>query len=123
LETTRWFLWGTFVAFPTGFVAVLCGWFTAEVGRQPWVVYGVLRTSDALSPSLGVGEAVTTLIVFVSVYLAIFLAGTFYIYRLLRRGPAVAAATLPRDGNPSRPLSLVRDGTTSPLAPEETGHG
>jgi cytochrome bd-type quinol oxidase subunit 1 len=40
LETTRWFLWGTFLAFPTGFIAILTGWFTAEVGRQPWVVYG-----------------------------------------------------------------------------------
>ena len=38
LETTRWFLWGTFLSFPTGFVAILSGWYTAEVGRQPWVV-------------------------------------------------------------------------------------
>ena len=44
LETTRWFLWGTFLSFPTGFVAILSGWYTAEVGRQPWVVYGLLRT-------------------------------------------------------------------------------
>jgi cytochrome d ubiquinol oxidase subunit I len=41
LETTRWFLWGTFLAFLTGFIAILTGWFTAEVGRQPWVVYGL----------------------------------------------------------------------------------
>ena len=45
LETTRWFLWGTFLSFPTGFVAILSGWYTAEVGRQPWVVYGLLRTA------------------------------------------------------------------------------
>ena len=44
LETTRWFLWCAFLSFPTGFVAVLSGWYTAEVGRQPWVVYGLLRT-------------------------------------------------------------------------------
>ena len=119
----RWLLRLTFLTFPLPFIATLTGWFTAEVGRQPWVVYGVLRTSDALNPTLGVGEAATTLVVFVSVYLAIFLAGTFYIYRLLRRGPAVAAATLPPDGNPSRPLALARDGTTSPLASGETGHG
>ena len=41
LETTRWFLWCTLLSFPTGFVAVLAGWYTAEVGRQPWVVYGL----------------------------------------------------------------------------------
>jgi cytochrome bd ubiquinol oxidase subunit I len=50
LETTRWFLWIAFLSFPTGFVAILTGWFTAEVGRQPWVVYGVLRTKDAVTP-------------------------------------------------------------------------
>src|SRR5438445_13704942 len=48
LETTRWFLWAAFLSFPSGFVAVLAGWFTAEVGRQPWVVYGLLRTKDAV---------------------------------------------------------------------------
>ena len=48
----RWFLWGAFLSFPSGFIAVLAGWFTAEVGRQPWVVYGLLRTKDAVTPSL-----------------------------------------------------------------------
>ena len=52
LETTRWFLWGTFLSFPTGFIAVLSGWYTAEVGRQPWVVYGAPanpRRGDAVA--------------------------------------------------------------------------
>ena len=48
LETTRWFLWCAFLAWPTGFVAVIAGWFTAEVGRQPWVVSGLLRPVDAM---------------------------------------------------------------------------
>jgi len=48
LETTRWFLWGTLLAFPSGFIAILSGWYTAEVGRQPWIVYGMLRTRDAV---------------------------------------------------------------------------
>ena len=56
LETTRWFLWGTFLSFPTGFIAILTGWYTAEVGRQPWVVYGMLRTKDAVTPSLVTGD-------------------------------------------------------------------
>ena len=45
-------LWLTFLSFPLPFVAILTGWFTAEVGRQPWVVYGVLRTADAMTPFL-----------------------------------------------------------------------
>src|SRR4029450_11202740 len=56
LEAARWFLWGTFLAFPTGFIAILTGWYTAEVGRQPWVVYGLLRTKDAVTPSLTTGD-------------------------------------------------------------------
>ena len=55
LETTRWFLWITFLSFPTGFIAILTGWFTAEVGRQPWVVYGVFRTSSAITTASGLG--------------------------------------------------------------------
>lgn len=83
----RWFLWATFLSFPSGFVAVLTGWFTAEVGRQPWVIFGLLKTADAVTPSLDTPEAIVSLVAFVSVYALIFSAGTFYIYRLLRVGP------------------------------------
>src|SRR6185436_18780758 len=63
LETTRWFLWGAFLSFPTGFVAIVAGWYTAEVGRQPWVVYGLLRTKDAVTPSLTTGDVLFSLAV------------------------------------------------------------
>jgi cytochrome d ubiquinol oxidase subunit I len=96
LDTTRWFLWVSFFSFPTGFVAVLSGWFTAEVGRQPWVVYGLLRTKDAVTPSLTTGDVAFSLIAYIVVYLVIYSFGFFYIYRLLRDGPAVeVAAALP----------------------------
>ena len=91
-QAPRWFLWITFLSFPSGFIAVLTGWFTAEVGRQPWVVFGLLRTADAVTPSLGVAEAWTSLFAFVTVYTLIFSAGTFYTYRLLRTGPAAPPA-------------------------------
>jgi cytochrome d ubiquinol oxidase subunit I len=68
LESTRWFLWAAFLSFPTGFIAVLCGWYTAEVGRQPWVVYGMLRTEDAITPSLTGGQVLFSLIAYVVVY-------------------------------------------------------
>ena len=87
LETTRWFLWCTFLSFPSGFVAVISGWYTAEVGRQPWVVYGLLRTADAHTPSLTTGDVLASLIGYVVVYTIIYSFGLFYLYRLLRAGP------------------------------------
>src|SRR5215472_1296811 len=75
LETTRWFLWCAFLAFPSGFVAVLTGWITAEVGRQPWVVYGLLRTADAVTRSLTRPQVLATLIGYVLVYTVIFAFG------------------------------------------------
>jgi cytochrome d ubiquinol oxidase subunit I len=73
-------------ASPLGFVAVLAGWFTAEVGRQPWVVYNVLRTADAVSP-VPAGSVLASIILFVLVYGVVFGAGLYYIAKLVRRGP------------------------------------
>lgn len=86
LYTTRWFLRAMVLASPLGFIAVLAGWFVAEVGRQPWVVYGVLRTADAVSPVPG-GSVLTSIILFVIVYGIVFGAGIFYMGQLVRRGP------------------------------------
>jgi cytochrome d ubiquinol oxidase subunit I len=74
------------LAAPSGFVAVLCGWIAAEVGRQPFVVYGVLRTADALSP-VAAGTVATSLLFFMIVYAIVFSAGALYILRLMARGP------------------------------------
>lgn len=94
LEITRWFSWCAFLAFPSGFVAVLTGWMTAEVGRQPWVVWGLLRTADAMTPTLSGPEALATLIGYVAVYTFIFAFGVRYIYGLLREGPTEAGVRL-----------------------------
>ena len=88
LETTRWYLWAAFVSFPAGFVAVLMGWFTAEIGRQPWVVYGLLRTKDAVTPSLVSADVMFSLLAYIAVYAVIYSFGLYYIYRVLRDGPA-----------------------------------
>jgi cytochrome d ubiquinol oxidase subunit I len=71
---------------PMGFVALIAGWFTTEVGRQPFTIYGLLRTSESVSPiaSPAVGAS---LIAFVAIYLTVFGAGIFYILRLMRRWP------------------------------------
>src|SRR5215472_10336916 len=94
LQSARWFLWAAFLSFPTGFVAVLCGWFTAEVGRQPWVVYGILRTEDAITPSLTGGQVLFSLLAYVAVYVVIYSFGLIYIYRVLRAGPASEPETV-----------------------------
>ncbi|MGQ0660384.1 cytochrome ubiquinol oxidase subunit I [Sphingosinicella sp.] len=72
---------------PAGFVAVIAGWVTTEVGRQPWVIYGLLRTRDAVSP-IGAPGVTGSLIAFVIVYFAVFAAGTWYILRLMAHAPA-----------------------------------
>src|SRR5439155_7849644 len=86
LERSRLLLWLTFLSFPLPFIATLTGWFTAEVGRQPWVVYGVLRTADAMTPFLTARAATISLVVFCAIYVFIFTFGTCYIYSLLRAG-------------------------------------
>lgn len=88
LETTRWFLWAATLAFPSGFIAVIIGWFTAEVGRQPWVVYGLLRTAQAVTPTLTGANVLSTLVGYVAVYTLISSFGTYYIYGVLRKGPS-----------------------------------
>lgn len=71
---------------PAGFVAVIAGWVTTEVGRQPWVIYGLLRTADAVSPIATPGVT-GSLIAFVIVYFSVFAAGTWYILRLMAKPP------------------------------------
>ena len=109
IEQRRWFLWATFGSFPLGFIATLTGWLTAEVGRQPWAVFGQLRTADAVTPFLTSPEAAATLIIFAAVYALIFGFGMIYIYRLLRRGPVERPSLVGAATNPKRPLSLPGD--------------
>jgi cytochrome d ubiquinol oxidase subunit I len=92
---------------PAGFGAVLAGWITTEVGRQPWTVYGLLRT-DASMSVLSAGIVSASLVAFVTVYFVLFGAGTLYVLRLLARGPAQPdpLATAARD-----PLASALVGT------------
>ncbi|MGE0416075.1 MAG: cytochrome ubiquinol oxidase subunit I [Acetobacteraceae bacterium] len=105
IDRARWFLRIAFWSFPSGFVAVLAGWFTAEIGRQPWVVYGLLRTADAVTPSLTGPMVALSLAGYVLVYAVIYSFGLYYIWRLLRDGPPTAGATL-AGVTPTRPLAV-----------------
>ena len=107
LEQNRLLLWAIFLSFPLPFIAILTGWFTAEVGRQPWAVYGVLRTADAVTPFLTTRAAAISLVVFCAVYSFIFAFGVFYIYRLLRAGPVGSLVLPPTAAIPNRPMSVV----------------
>ena len=71
---------------PSGFIAVVAGWIVTEVGRQPYTVYGLLRTSDSLSP-IAAPAVATSLVVFAVVYFIVFGAGTLYILRLMKAAP------------------------------------
>jgi cytochrome bd ubiquinol oxidase subunit I len=95
LERARWFLWLTFLSFPSGFIAIIAGWVTAEVGRQPWIVYGLLRTSEAVTPSLKTPDVVLSLVVYILVYALVYSFGVIYISRLLRGGFDSVLAPLP----------------------------
>jgi cytochrome d ubiquinol oxidase subunit I len=121
LETSRWFLWATFLAFPTGFVAILTGWFTAEVGRQPWIVYGLLRTKDAVTPSLKSGDVLFSLLAYMVVYAVFVSFGLYYIYRLLHQGPKLTAMQPIRGAAGSRPLAYADDAETATGSHAQSG--
>ncbi|SPH18629.1 Putative cytochrome bd menaquinol oxidase subunit I [Defluviimonas aquaemixtae] len=86
LYTDRWLHRAAFVMGPSGFLAVLAGWVTTEVGRQPWTVYGLLRTEESVS-AVDASAVGMSLIAFVVVYAALFGAGTFYALRLMSHRP------------------------------------
>jgi cytochrome d ubiquinol oxidase subunit I len=92
---------------PAGFVAVIAGWVTTEVGRQPWVVYGLLRTKDAVSPIAAPGVT-GSLIAFVLVYFAVFGAGTMYMLRLMAKAP--------EEGEEAEPKAPIRTAGVTPAA-------
>jgi len=104
LDGSRRLLQAIFFSFPLPFIATLAGWFTAEVGRQPWTVYGVLRTADSVSPNLTVSATLTTLIVYGVTYMGIFSFGTLCIYRVLRHGPGAIPPSAVE--TPLRPMTL-----------------
>lgn len=87
LYESRWFQrWAVWMG-PTGLIALLAGWITTEVGRQPWTVYGVLRTVDSASP-LDAQQVGTSLLIFVVVYFAVFGTGIYYMLKLMKKGPS-----------------------------------
>jgi len=88
LYDTRWYQRFALAMGPSGLIALLAGWITTEAGRQPWVVYGVLRTADALSP-LSSQQVGTSLLIFIIVYFLVFGSGVYYMLKMMAKGPHV----------------------------------
>jgi len=115
---SRWFLVPVSHAWPMGFVAILAGWWVTETGRQPWVATGILRTADAVSP-VAFGAVLTTLVLFVAVYLTVFSVGVYYINRLIAHGPAGAPAEPPEGRASRRPLAAATEAAHDAIAAGE----
>ncbi len=79
------------VMIPAGFIAILAGWFVTEIGRQPWTAYGIVRTSESVSPAILGPQVAWSLLAFVIMYTFVFGAGTYYILKLIAKGVAPAA--------------------------------
>ncbi|SEO57982.1 cytochrome ubiquinol oxidase subunit I [Aquisalimonas asiatica] len=104
---------------PLPFVAVLAGWFVTDIGRQPWVIHGIMRTSEAVTPSLTGWMALFSLIGFIAVYAVIFAAGLYYLVRLIQAGPeALEHTPETSEGRPKRPLSAVDTSFDDGATPE-----
>ncbi|MFT3706576.1 MAG: cytochrome ubiquinol oxidase subunit I [Archangium sp.] len=87
LENSRWLLWSLMLAFPFPYIANTAGWMTAELGRQPWLIYGLLRTSEGASPTVHTGDTAFTLIGFTGLYFVLGLTFLFLMGRAVIRGP------------------------------------
>jgi cytochrome bd ubiquinol oxidase subunit I len=111
LTDNRLFLRACILMAPAGFICVIAGWTTAEVGRQPWVVYGLMRTAEAASP-VAAGSVSASLLMFLLVYAVVFAAGALYILRLIAEGPVTGAAEPP-------PTIQRAPGTPLAAAPED----
>jgi cytochrome d ubiquinol oxidase subunit I len=98
LFSSRWFLWMLVFMAPSGIVATVAGWYVAETGRQPWVIYGILRTVDAISP-VPAQALLSTLITFVCVYAVFISAFLIFTLQIVRRGPAAAPAHAEASGS------------------------
>lgn len=94
---------------PSGFVALVAGWFVTEMGRQPWIVYGVLRTADAVGPQTAWMTAIS-LAVYVAGYAFVFGWGIWYLVKILRHGPHAQDGSPSLEGGdrtPARPISVA----------------
>ncbi len=107
LYSSRPMLWVLMLAFPFPYIANTAGWITAEVGRQPWLVYGLMRTAHGLSPRVSAGNGIFTLVGFMGMYTVLSMLFLFLIWCEVERGPEIARQPEPAPIE-ERELELVR---------------
>ncbi|RMF60274.1 MAG: cytochrome ubiquinol oxidase subunit I [Calditrichaeota bacterium] len=94
LFSARWMLWVLMLSFPFPYIANTTGWMTAELGRQPWLVYGLLRTAQGISPTVSAGNTLFTLLGFMGMYTILGLLFLFLVFKEIMHGPGKAHAGL-----------------------------
>jgi cytochrome d ubiquinol oxidase subunit I len=107
LESSTGLLWVLMLAFPLPYIANTLGWMTAELGRQPWLVYGLFRTSDGYSKVVSAGDTIFTLIGFVGLYFILGLLFLYLVGREIERGPDVPGSDAEALGHAASGSSLI----------------
>jgi cytochrome d ubiquinol oxidase subunit I len=87
MEKSRWYLWILLLSFPFPYIANTAGWMTAELGRQPWLIYGLLRTSEGVSRNISTGTGLFTLLGFAGIYLLLGILFLFLVVKDINEGP------------------------------------
>jgi len=96
LFRARWILWALMLSFPLPYIANTAGWMTAEIGRQPWVVYGLIRTSEGYSKYVSTGNSLFTLLGFMGLYCVLSVLFIVLVYRIISKGPAIELSSAPK---------------------------
>jgi cytochrome d ubiquinol oxidase subunit I len=107
LYDREWFLRALMWASPLGFLAVVAGWTTTEVGRQPWTVYGVMRTAASVTPSLTGFDVLLSLMGYIAAYAVMFPAGLLMVRRIVKSGMAHEDEAPTGAGRPANPVKPV----------------
>jgi len=102
LFTNRWVLWPLMLSFPLPYIANTAGWMTAEIGRQPWMVYGLVRTSEGYSKYVSSGNSLFTLLGFMGLYSVLSVLFILLVYRIVQRGPEAIVT-----GSSSAPITVA----------------
>jgi cytochrome d ubiquinol oxidase subunit I len=113
LYDSAWYLKIVQWTMPIGFIAVLAGWTTTEVGRQPWTVYGLMRTHDSVTPSLTGTDVLLSFALYMAVYLLVYPTGIAFMLRIVRNGPLdvdVESDTPIGSGRPDLPVRALSHG-------------
>jgi cytochrome d ubiquinol oxidase subunit I len=91
LYMSRWILWPILLSFPLPYIANTAGWMCAEIGRQPWLVYGLIRTSEGYSKYIGAGTSLFTLLGFLGMYSMLSILWIVLVYNFIQGGPQAPA--------------------------------